>query len=60
MDEYMSEKAKKMKGQIEQFCVANKDKVGIYSIVVNTWINLQFIDFIEKKELPEFFVRMEL
>jgi hypothetical protein len=27
MDEFMSEKAKKMKAQIEQVCTANKDRV---------------------------------
>ncbi len=42
MDEFIGDKAKKMKAQIEKLCVENKDK---------------FIDYIEsKKTLPDFFI----
>lgn len=59
MDEYMSDKAKKMKAQIEQVCVANKDRVRYIAHLIN-YECIQIIEFIEKKEFPEFFVRIFL
>ena len=40
MDEYLSDKAKKMKAQIEQVNLASKDKI---------------IEYIERQEFPEFY-----
>lgn len=41
MDEFLSERAIKMKAQIEKICSEDKDK---------------YIEYIEKKQFPHFFV----